>query len=302
MRSRSRAAPRSFAPVTKKFHSERAGAGLPTAREAVAAGGRKRRRVWALAGPSVRLGEKSRKEKERVFIFWILQNLPPRPDGFPAHFFQRHWKLCGTQVTSAVLWISRGDDDPMLINDTILVLIPKVDNPHDLSKFRLISLCNVIYKIASKAVANRLKVILPEIISKEQSAFVPGRMITDNIIIAYECLHFMKKAGQGSKMLCTQVGHAKAYDRVEWPYLRAIMLRLGFPQIWVEMIMKLVTSVSFSVQLNGDCLESFVPTRGIRQDDPTSRYLFLLAEGLRASSNQGINHQPSMALGGHRQL
>ena len=159
-------------------------------------------------------------------------------------------------MTSAVLWISRGDDDPKLINHTILVLIPKVDNPHDLSQFRPISLCNVIYKIASKAVANRLKVILPEIISEEQLAFVLGRMITDNIITAYdECLHFMKKAGQGSKMLCTQVGHAKAYDRVEWPYLRAIMLRLGFPQIWVEMIMKLVTSVSFSVQLNGDFLE-----------------------------------------------
>jgi len=167
----------------------------------------------------------------------------------PGTFFQRHWDLYGAHVTSVVLRVLCGDDDPKVINDAIIVLIPKVENPEELGQFRPISLCNVIYKFASKAVANRLKVILPEIISKEQSAFVPGRLITDTTITAYECLHFMKKKRAKDLRCCAlKLDMKKAYDRVEWPYLRAIMLRLGFHWLWVEMIMRLVTSVSFSIQ------------------------------------------------------
>jgi hypothetical protein len=91
--------------------------------------------------------------------------------------------------------ILKGEDTPEGINKTFIVLIPKVSQPEELGKFHPIILCNVIYKIASKILANGLKVILPEIISEEQSVFVPGRLITDNIITAYEYLHFMKRNG-----------------------------------------------------------------------------------------------------------
>jgi hypothetical protein len=210
----------------------------------------------------------------------LFQMYPTKAPG--PHFFQKHWDLCGGEVTCSVLHVLRGEDNPESINKTFIVLIPKVAQPEDLGKFRPISLCNAIYKIASKVLANRLKAILPDIILEEQSAFVPGRMITDNIITAYECLHFMKRNGAKKHQQCAlKLDMRKAYDRVEWNYLQAIMQRMGFHDRWVQLIMKLISSVSFLVLFNGTPLEEFRPTRGIRQGDPISPYLFLIAaEGL----------------------
>ena len=205
------------------------------------------------------------KEVKEV-LFQMFPTKAPGPDGFPAHFFQRHWELCGEELTSVVLRILRGEDDVASINEILLVLIPKVEKADDPGQYRPISLCNVIYKIASKVVANCLKHILPQIIAEEQSAFVPGRLITDNIITAYECMHSMKQKKARDLSCCAlKLDMRKAYDRVEWCYLQAIMLRLGFHQLWVQMVMRLVSSVSFSVLFNGECLNKFRPSRGIRQ-------------------------------------
>ena len=152
-------------------------------------------------------------EEVKTALFQMFPTKAPGPDGMPAHFFQRYWELCGEEVTTVVLRVLRGEDDPSIINKTCIVLISKVENPEELGQFRPISLCNVIYKIASKVMANRLKIVLPEIISEEQSAFVPGRLITDNIITAYECMHFMKKKRARGNMFCAlKLDMRKAYD------------------------------------------------------------------------------------------
>jgi hypothetical protein len=211
-------------------------------------------------------------EKEvKEALFQMFPTKAPGPDGFPAHFFQRYWELCGKEITSVVLRMLRGEDNPAMINDTMIVLIPKVANAEELGQYRPINLCNVIYKIASKVVANRLKVVLPEIIAEEQSAFVPGRLITDNIITTYECLHFMKrKRAQDQRFCALKLDMKKAYDRVEWEYLKAIMIKLGFHRLLVDMVVRLVTTVSFSGLFNGERLDRFIPSRGIRQGDPIS--------------------------------
>ena len=112
----------------------------------------------------------------------------------------------------------------LALNHTNIVLIPKVKNLEKMSNFRPISLCNVIYKIISKVLANRLKQVLPDIIPPTQSALVTGRLITDNILVAYETLHTMHSRKKGkTSFLALKLDVSKAYDQVEWLFLQGIM-------------------------------------------------------------------------------
>ena len=189
------------------------------------------------------------------------------------------------------------------LNHTNTVLILKVKNSEKMSEYRLISLCNVVYKIISKVLANRLKQVLPDIISPTESAFVPGRLITNNVIVAYEALHSMHARNKGkTSSLALKLDVSKAYDRVEWVFLHGVMQKFGFPEKWIERVMTCVTTTSFSILLNGKPYGNVLPSRGICQGDPLSPYLFLLcAEGFTFSlekvENDGKVHGASICRG-----
>ena len=167
-------------------------------------------------------------EDVKKALFHIGDLKAPGPDGMHAKFYKRFWGLLGDDLIKEVLEAVNLAQIPEGWNETTIVLIPKVTNPTLVSQFRPISLCNVVYKVISKMLANRLRSILPEVISDIQSAFVPGRLITDNILLAYESIHTIKKK-RGKRGLCAvKLDMHKAYDRVEWNFLEKIMLKMGF--------------------------------------------------------------------------
>jgi len=142
----------------------------------------------------------SREEVQKA-LFSIGDLKAPGQDGLHAIFYKRFWNMLGDDLVVQVLGAVNSATIPSGWNDTMIVMIPKVENPDKVAQFRPISLCNVVYKVISKMLANRMKGILEEIISDHQSAFVPGRLITNNILLAYECIHTLKKKN-GKKGFC----------------------------------------------------------------------------------------------------
>jgi hypothetical protein len=172
---------------------------------------------------STQMNEQLCKEFTSQEVVEALDNIgdlkAPGLDGMHAIFYKNFWDVVGEKVTQEVLAVLNGGLMPADWNDTCIVLIPKVDSPDNMKDLRPISLCNVVYKLISKVLANRLKLILEEIISPNQSAFVPRRLITDNILLAYECTHFMKSKKKGKDgYAAVKLDMSKAYDRVEWQF------------------------------------------------------------------------------------
>ena len=165
----------------------------------------------------------------------------PGPNGMPPLFYQSFWSQIGPTVTQAVLECLNHGVSLQSINHTHLVLIPKKLSPIVVTEYLPISLCNVIYKLVSKTLANCLKGVLPAIISNNQSAFVPGRQIVDNIMVAFEAMHSLNSfRGRGLGQMALKLHMSKAYDRVEWSFVKGMMSRLGFSARWIKLVMNCI--------------------------------------------------------------
>ena len=164
-------------------------------------------------------------------------------------------------------------------NVAFLTLIPEEHGADSLGKFRLISLCNVITKIITKVMANMIKPLTSGLISLEKSSFIEGREILDGIILTHEMIHSLKQTKSPGMLI--KVDLAKACDKVNWRFLKAMLKSFGFQHNWVQWISNLVSSTFFSILVNGAPSTTFQATRGLQKRDLLSPFLFILmAKGL----------------------
>ena len=198
----------------------------------------------------------------------------PGIDTVPAEFYQACWDEIDGNIFNFVAEAIDKQHIAEEMNISKIALLPKSEDRSKVQNFRPISLLITPYKIIAKVFANRMKPLLHNWILPSQTGFVPNKCILDNIFLAFEAIEWAHENKQHLSMLL--LDFEKAYDRVNWTFLRQVMGRMGFQQTWINQVMALSENASAVVIVNGEQSNTFKLQRSVRQGCPLAPYLFLL--------------------------
>lgn len=198
----------------------------------------------------------------------------PGIDTIRAEFYQALWEDIEEDIFNFVTESIEQAHLEETLNVSKIALLPKSEDRSRIQNFRPISLLNTPYKIVAKILANRMKPLLHNWILPSQTGFVPNRCILDNIFLAFEAIQWTLESKQDLSMVL--LDFEKAYDRVNWTFLRQVMTRMGFHQTWIKQVMALNVNASATVIVNGEQSKPFSLQRSVRQGCPLAPYLFLL--------------------------
>ncbi|GJR44673.1 RNA-directed DNA polymerase, eukaryota, reverse transcriptase zinc-binding domain protein, partial [Tanacetum coccineum] len=206
----------------------------------------------------------------------------PGPDGFTFAFYKEFWNVVKRDVLAFVRHFFKTGILPRGCNTSFITLISKVLSPMVISDFRPISLIGAQYKIIAKVLANRLARVIDTIISLEQSAFIKHRQILDGPLMVNEVIQWCKR--KKSKLMVFEIDFEKGFDTISWDFLFQVLHFMGFNETWIKWISGCLHSASTSILINGSPTCEFNIHRGLRQGDPLSPFLFIIAiEGLHVA-------------------